>query len=196
MNCELWFLLCGSSSHLKPHMVSWQTSVAAWSPDKDVLALALADGQLSVHRHNWQRLWVAHPGAPPPSFRSSAPQHSPRFCHSSRATGRNWFALSGLGFEGVALTQPYRHSVFWGSASEVTSLCWRPDGKLLAVGHKDGSLALMDLEVSGWEPTDHTRPPALPIAIHFLAPSQPHHSMNNKNHIHQMGANVSSLQKG
>jgi WD40 repeat protein len=30
---------------------------------------------------------------------------------------------------------------------KVTSLCWRPDGKALAVGHDDGSIAIHDVEV-------------------------------------------------
>lgn len=30
---------------------------------------------------------------------------------------------------------------------QVTSLCWRPDGKALAVGHDDGSIAIHDVEV-------------------------------------------------
>lgn len=33
------------------------------------------------------------------------------------------------------------------SEMQVTSLCWRPDGKALAVGHDDGSIAIHDVEV-------------------------------------------------
>jgi anaphase-promoting complex subunit 4 len=28
----------------------------------------------------------------------------------------------------------------------VTALCWKPDGKILAVGHSDGVLTLLDVE--------------------------------------------------
>jgi len=36
-------------------------SRAAWSPTMDLLALVTADGQLCVHRLNWQRLWAVTP---------------------------------------------------------------------------------------------------------------------------------------
>ena len=68
----------------------------------------------------------------------------------------------------MALTYPYRHSILWGSASEVTSLCWRPDGKLLAVGHEDGSIALMDLEVT---------------LAHLLPPSQSFFWLHTKSNL-------------
>jgi anaphase-promoting complex subunit 4 len=37
--------------------------LAAWCPTMDLLALATTDGQLHVHRLNWQRLWWASPEA-------------------------------------------------------------------------------------------------------------------------------------
>ncbi|PSC75422.1 Anaphase-promoting complex subunit 4 [Micractinium conductrix] len=39
-------------------------SLAAWCPTRDLLALATADGQLHLHRLNWQRLWWNSPEAP------------------------------------------------------------------------------------------------------------------------------------
>ncbi|PRW05834.1 anaphase-promoting complex subunit 4 [Chlorella sorokiniana] len=39
-------------------------SLAAWCPTMDLLALATADGQLHLHRLNWQRLWWTSPDAP------------------------------------------------------------------------------------------------------------------------------------
>lgn len=38
-------------------------TLAAWNPAMDLLALAL-EGQLAVHRLNWQRLWWTSPDAP------------------------------------------------------------------------------------------------------------------------------------
>ena len=38
--------------------------LAAWCPTMDLLALATADGQLHLHRLNWQRLWWTSPEAP------------------------------------------------------------------------------------------------------------------------------------
>lgn len=35
--------------------------LAAWCPCMDLVALATADGQLAVHRLNWQRLWSISP---------------------------------------------------------------------------------------------------------------------------------------
>ena len=58
----------------------------------DLLALSTADGQLCLHRLNWQRLWAVSP------------------------------------------------------ESSVTSLCWRPDGKVLACGYEDGFISLLDVE--------------------------------------------------
>jgi hypothetical protein len=37
---------------------------AAWSPTMDLLALVFADGQLCLHRLNWQRLWAVTPERP------------------------------------------------------------------------------------------------------------------------------------
>lgn len=37
--------------------------------------------------------------------------------------------------------------LFFVSEMKVMSLCWRPDGKALAVGHDDGSIAIHDVEV-------------------------------------------------
>lgn len=66
--------------------------IATWCPTMDLLALATADGQLCLHRLNWQRLWAISP------------------------------------------------------ESTVTSLCWRPDGKVLACGHEDGFISLLNVE--------------------------------------------------
>ncbi len=67
--------------------------IAAWNPEKDLLAMVTQDHQLLVHRFNWQRLWAVSPD------------------------------------------------------QRVTAICWRPDGKALAVGHHDGSIAIRDVEV-------------------------------------------------
>ena len=66
--------------------------IATWCPTMDLLALSTADGQLCLHRLNWQRLWAVSPD------------------------------------------------------SAVTSLCWRPDGKVLACGYEDGFISLLDVE--------------------------------------------------
>ena len=66
--------------------------IATWCPTMDLLALSTADGQLCLHRLNWQRLWAVSP------------------------------------------------------ESAVTSLCWRPDGKVLACGYEDGFISLLDVE--------------------------------------------------
>lgn len=39
-------------------------ATACWCPTMDLLALVLRDGQLQVHRLNWQRLWQVTPEAP------------------------------------------------------------------------------------------------------------------------------------
>ena len=38
--------------------------LAVWCPSMDLLALVATDGQLSVHRLNWQRLWSITPDSP------------------------------------------------------------------------------------------------------------------------------------
>ncbi|EFJ52439.1 hypothetical protein VOLCADRAFT_86521 [Volvox carteri f. nagariensis] len=58
----------------------------------DLLALVSDDGQLGVHRLEWQKLWVACPDTP------------------------------------------------------ITALCWRPDGKVLATGHRHGAVSLYNVE--------------------------------------------------
>jgi len=37
---------------------------------------------------------------------------------------------------------------FWFIGKPVTSLCWRPDGKAIAVGLEDGTISLHDVEAS------------------------------------------------
>ena len=54
-----------------------EAALAAWCPTRDLLALA-TDGQLHLHRLNWQRLWWQSPeapitGAPGPSRGPGAP---------------------------------------------------------------------------------------------------------------------------
>ena len=44
--------------------LSADVALAAWSPTMDLLALVTADGQLCVHRLNWQRLWAVTPERP------------------------------------------------------------------------------------------------------------------------------------
>ena len=43
--------------------VAAEVSLAEWCPTMDLLALATDDGQLHVHRLNWQRLWWTSPDA-------------------------------------------------------------------------------------------------------------------------------------
>ena len=37
---------------------------ASWCPSMDLLALGTSDGQLTLHRLNWQRLWSITPDSP------------------------------------------------------------------------------------------------------------------------------------
>jgi anaphase-promoting complex subunit 4 len=69
-----------------------EVSLASWCPTMDVCAIVTADGQLKLHRLNWQLLWVASPEA------------------------------------------------------LVTTVCWSPDGKVVAAGHEDGSISLYSVE--------------------------------------------------
>jgi hypothetical protein len=86
-----------------------EVALSAWCPTMDLCAAVTSDGQLAVHRMNWQRLWSLAPDAP------------------------------------------------------VTALAWRPDGKLLATGHKDGSLSVWDVE-TGRAVARHARAHFAPIA--------------------------------
>ncbi|KAG7542010.1 WD40-repeat-containing domain superfamily [Arabidopsis thaliana x Arabidopsis arenosa] len=70
--------------------IPFQIKIAAWNPEKDLLAMVTEDSKIMLHRFNWQRLWTISPGKP------------------------------------------------------VTSLCWRPHGKAIAVGLEDGTIALHD----------------------------------------------------
>jgi len=66
--------------------------IASWCPTMDLCAVALRDGQVKVHRLQWQLLWVVSP------------------------------------------------------ESLVSALAWAPDGKMLAMGHTDGSISVHDVE--------------------------------------------------
>ncbi|GFR42380.1 hypothetical protein Agub_g3066, partial [Astrephomene gubernaculifera] len=86
---------CGSPNSftvLHEKALSQQVVLGCWCPTMDLLALVSDDGQLGVHRLEWQKLWVACPDAP------------------------------------------------------ITALCWRPDGKILATGHRHGAVSLYNVE--------------------------------------------------
>uniref|UniRef100_A0A7S3UE54 Anaphase-promoting complex subunit 4 n=1 Tax=Picocystis salinarum TaxID=88271 RepID=A0A7S3UE54_9CHLO len=63
-----------------------------WSPAMDLLAVLTQDGQLTLHRLNWQKLWTA-------AFEASA-----------------------------------------------VDICWKPNGKAIAVGHVNGNVSILDVE--------------------------------------------------
>ncbi|GIL72249.1 hypothetical protein Vretifemale_2622, partial [Volvox reticuliferus] len=114
--------------------LSQQVLLGCWCPTMDLLALVSDDGQLSVHRLEWQKLWVACPDTP------------------------------------------------------ITALCWRPDGKVLATGHRHGAVSLYNVEacelfrtlraplaapvchlswVQGLAPNPATATPALHLAYRY-----------------------------
>jgi hypothetical protein len=66
--------------------------LASWCPTMALCAVVTTDGQLQIHRLNWQVLWVTSPD------------------------------------------------------QLITSICWRPDGKVLAAGHANGSMTLFNIE--------------------------------------------------
>jgi hypothetical protein len=53
-----------SFTQLLDRGIAAEGALASWCPTMDLLALATADGQLHVHRLNWQRLWWSSPDAP------------------------------------------------------------------------------------------------------------------------------------
>lgn len=68
---------------------------AQWCPTMDLVAVLVEDGQLHLHRLNWQRLWNYVPESP------------------------------------------------------IKAFTWRPDGKQLCIGHRDGSISLLSSENGG-----------------------------------------------
>lgn len=50
-----------SFSQLLDRGISAEVRLAAWCPSMDLIALVTVDGQLHVHRLNWQRLWWTAP---------------------------------------------------------------------------------------------------------------------------------------
>lgn len=79
-------------SQLIDRGLSSEVQQARWCPTMDLLAMLTADGQLQLHRLNWQRLWS------------------------------------------VTFDSP------------VASFCWRPDGRQLAVGLREGAILLINTE--------------------------------------------------
>lgn len=72
---------------------TWQgVERTVWSPAMDLLAVLTKDGQLALHRLNWQKLWS------------------------------NTFDTGAV------------------------DICWKPNGKAIAVGHEDGTVSLLDVE--------------------------------------------------
>lgn len=72
--------------------LSSDIKTACWCPTMDLCAVVSTDGQLRLHRMDWQQLWAVAPEA------------------------------------------------------LITAICWRPDGKELAVGHINGALSMLDVE--------------------------------------------------
>ena len=52
-----------SFTQLLDRGIAAEAVLSSWCPTMDLLALATADGQLHLHRLNWQRLWWASPDA-------------------------------------------------------------------------------------------------------------------------------------
>lgn len=46
-----------SFTQLLDRGISAEARLASWCPTMDLLALVTTDGQLHLHRLNWQRLW-------------------------------------------------------------------------------------------------------------------------------------------
>jgi len=72
--------------------LSSDIKLACWCPTMDLCAVVSNDGQLQLHRMDWQLLWAASPDA------------------------------------------------------LVTAICWRPDGKEIAVGYSNGCISVLDVE--------------------------------------------------
>ena len=66
-----------SFTQLLDRGIAAEGALASWCPTMDLLALATADGQLHVHRLNWQRLWWSSPDAPITGARGGGLGHPP-----------------------------------------------------------------------------------------------------------------------
>ena len=83
----------GGSFSVLVEKKTWQAvERTEWSPAMDLLAVLTQDGQLTLHRLNWQKLWTA-------AFEASA-----------------------------------------------VDVCWKPNGKAIAVGHVNGNVSILDVE--------------------------------------------------
>jgi anaphase-promoting complex subunit 4 len=115
--------------------------IAAWNPGKDLLAMVTKDHQLVVHRLNWQRLWAVTPGNV-----------------SGTIPFIIWFViqLKKIVSSSRAIRLKELLIVIFATDLTMTAICWRPDGKALAVGHTNGSIAIHDVEVRFLESTVFT----------------------------------------
>lgn len=108
--------------------------MAEWNPEKDLLAMVTEDSKILLHRFNWQRLWNISPG-------------------ELLVLLLLFFHVRIAYFIFVFIKCNYLNfrkltSVFLILGKSITSLCWRPDGKAIAVGLEDGTVSLHDVEVS------------------------------------------------
>lgn len=124
-------------------------SLAAWCPTRDLLALATADGQLHLHRLNWQRLWWNSPEAPITGARAigSRLQQCVAICRALqglvRAYCRSAAAAAACRRQPPPACPPSLRPI---PPALLPALEWRPDGKQLVVGMEDGSVALLNAE--------------------------------------------------
>lgn len=51
----------GSFTELHESSMTTEVVMGCWCPTMDLLALVAADGQLSIHRLDWHKLWLACP---------------------------------------------------------------------------------------------------------------------------------------
>lgn len=126
--------------------VAAEVALAAWCPAMDLLALASTDGQLSVHRLNWQRLWSSTP--------ESISGRSSGFVSGSLITALTW--------------SPDGKLLAVGGADGGVALLCAEDGHVTL----QGLIAEGDIDTACYQTLRVTRPAPVASTVSLAAPQR------------------------
>jgi anaphase-promoting complex subunit 4 len=128
----------------------------SWCPTSDLCVVATSDGQLCLHRMDWQLLWAISPEVRALACAAvcTAAGRAAAWGASTRARA----AMRAATHAPCAPTSPLQ--------AAVTALCWSPDGKTVALGHASGALSLLDVE-SGAVVAEHKAHYAAITCLHW-----------------------------
>jgi len=128
--------------------VAAQIALFSWCPTMDLLALVGADNRLLIHRLSWQQLHSLSLDSllsSTPLVKTTIEDGEDEQVGDDEDEDDN---SGGTSTDAADTKKPAR--------CIVTSLCWRPDGKQLVVGLRNGHVLFLDVETGALLPATQT----------------------------------------